>query len=77
MSNTGFKNANDFSLHLEKLKVEKQFQTYTETLVYFYENHSDHEMEALVKLLNRNIIEHIHAESIARGLIKSDLVTFE
>lgn len=77
MSNIGFKTANEFSLHLEKLKLEKGFQTYTETLVYFYEEHSDHEMETLVKMLNRNIIEQIESESIARGVVKSDRVTFE
>lgn len=57
------KSVNDFSLVIEKLKIEKNFDTYTETVAYYYENLSDHDMTDIVKRLNNKIIERIRFEA--------------
>ena len=65
-----YKDANEFSLMLEALKDEKGFETYTETVVYFYTNETDHEMSEIAKMLNRKIIGCIENEATAAGLLK-------
>lgn len=65
-----YKDANEFSLMLEALKEEKGFETYTETVVYFYTNETDHEMPEIAKMLNRKIIGCIENEATAAGLLK-------
>jgi hypothetical protein len=70
----GFKSSGDFSLHIEQLKQEKQFDTYTETIVYFFETQSDHEMEDIAKLLNKRIKDFLEVEAQSKGLIKDTTV---
>lgn len=65
-----FKNQNEFSLHIEALKVEHEFETYIETLSWFYENETDHEMVDIAKMLNKKIIDCIQVEAENRGLLK-------
>lgn len=69
-----FKDDNDFSLYIEKLKEEHGFETYTETVAHFYENETDHEMSTIVKMLNKKIIGEIQFESEQRGLLKNSTV---
>lgn len=65
-----FKNQSEFSLHIEKLKEENGFESYTETVAWFYENETDHDMEDIVKMLNPKIIGSIQYEAEERGLLK-------
>lgn len=65
-----YKDANEFSLMIEAMKVEKGFETYTETIVWFYTNETDHEMAEIAKMLNRKIIGCIENEATAAGLLK-------
>ncbi|AND75067.1 hypothetical protein pf16_144 [Pseudomonas phage pf16] len=65
-----YKDANEFSLYIEKLKVEREFDTYMETIMYFYENETDHEMADIAKMLNRKIIGELQLEGEASGLLK-------
>lgn len=65
-----YKDANEFSLYIEALKEEKGFDTYTETIVWFYTNETDHEMTEIAKMLNRKIIGCIENEASAAGLLK-------
>lgn len=67
-----FKNSNEFSLHIEALKLKHEFETYTETLVWFYENETDHEMEEIAKMLNSKLIGDIRNEASAAGLLKDE-----
>jgi hypothetical protein len=68
-----FKDANEFSLHIEKLKEEKGFDSYTDTITDFY-SESDHEIEDIVKMLNKKIIDAIQREAEERGLMKNSNV---
>lgn len=65
-----FKNKTDFSLYLEKIKKENEFDTYLETVVFFYENETDQEMEDIAKLLNRKIIDRIECEASDMNMIQ-------
>lgn len=65
-----FKTQNDFSLHIENLKITHEFDTYIETLTYFYENETDHEMVDIAKMLNNKIVSSIQVEAEKRGLLK-------
>lgn len=71
---TGFKSSTEFSMYIENLKRDKKFDTYTETIVYFYENQSDHEMEDIAKLLNKRIRDFLEVEAQAKGVIKDTTV---
>ncbi len=71
---TGFKSSSDFSMYLENLKRDKQLDSYTDTILYFYENQSDHEMEDIAKLLNKKIKDQLEVEAQQRGLIKDSSV---
>lgn len=64
----------DFNLYIEKLKLDKKFDTYIETLVYFIEYESDQEITAIAKHLNKKIVEEIKKEASADGLIDIDAV---
>lgn len=70
-----FKDANEFSLHIEKIKAEREFETYMEAIMYFYENETDHDMVDIAKMLNRKIIGELQIEGEASGQLKgSDVV---
>lgn len=66
-----FKNENEFSLYIEQVKLDKGFESYTETITYLYENEFDHEMVDIAKMLNKKIIDTIQREAEERGLMKS------
>lgn len=63
---------NDFSLYIEELKVKMEFETYMETVVYYYENETDHEMEDIAKMLNQKIRDSLHLEAMERGMMKEN-----
>jgi len=69
-----FKNQNEFSLYIESIKQEKSFDTYTETIEWYYENETDHEMSDIAKMLNAKIINTIQLEAESKGLLKSNTV---
>lgn len=69
-----FKNQNDFSLHIETIKSEHEFESYTEAVTWFYEHETDHEFEDIVKMLNQKIINNIQFEAEQKGLLKNDNV---
>lgn len=69
-----FKNPNEFSLHIETIKQAQGFDSYTETVAWFYEHETDHEMEDIAKMLNQKIINTIQVEAEGRGLLKVDSV---
>lgn len=69
-----FKSQNEFSLHIESIKEKHQFESYTETLTWFYENETDHEFDEIVKMLNQKIINCIQFEAEKNGLLKSETV---
>lgn len=69
-----FKNQNEFSLHIENLKQKHEFDTYTETVSWFYENETDHDMEDIAKMLNQKIVNTIQVEAEGRGLLKAKSV---
>lgn len=64
-----FKNESEFSLYIEELKEEKKFDSIIETLVYFYENETDQDMEDIAKLLNRRLREKIAVEASENRLL--------
>jgi len=66
-----FKSKNDFSLHIEQIKNKMEFETYIETVIYFYENETDQEMEDIAKLLNKKLIDCIEREGVSVKMIKS------
>lgn len=72
---TGFRTSNEFSQYIETLKSEKSFDTFTETIVHFWENQSDHEMEDIAKLLNKRIRDFLEVEAMRTGQIKESTVT--
>ena len=59
-----FKDENEFSLYIENLQIEQKFDSIIETVLYFYENETDQEMEDIVKLFNRRLRERIEVEAI-------------
>ena len=65
------KSKSEFNIHLENLKVEHGFETYIETLVYYYDNETDLEFNEIVKLLNRRIIGFIIKEAEQSLAVKS------
>ena len=66
-----FKSKNDFSLHIEQIKNKMEFETYIETVIHFYENETDQEMEDIAKLLNKKLIDCIEREGVNVKMIKS------
>lgn len=67
-----YKSSNEFSLHLEKIKQDNGFDSYIETLTFFYENETDHEFEEIVKMLNPKIKAEIEREATSLGLLKTN-----
>lgn len=67
-----FKNKNEFSLYLEDIKIKHKFDGYIETILYFYENESDHEIKEIVRMLNKKIIDSVRHEAESTGMIKLD-----
>ena len=59
-----FKDENEFSLYIENLQIEQKLDSIIETVLYFYENETDQEMEDIVKLFNRRLRERIEVEAI-------------
>lgn len=67
-----FANPNDFSLHIEKIKTENDFETYMEAVVFYYENETDHEMEEISKMLNQKIKDSLLYEAMKKGMMKEN-----
>lgn len=65
-----FSNKNQFSLHIESIKQEKEFETYIEAIIFYYENYSDQEMTDIVKMLNQKILDSIEYEAQEQKLLK-------
>lgn len=65
-----FRTSNELCLHIENLKLNHEFDTYTEAVSYFYEYESDEEMERIVKNLNQSILDHIRQEAIESNSLK-------
>lgn len=61
---------NQFSLRIEEIKKEKQFDSYIEAVVYFYENDTDQEMGDITKMLNQKILDCIEYEAQEQKLLK-------
>lgn len=59
-----------FSLRIEDIKIAKQFDTYIEAVVWFYENSSDQEMSDIIKMLNQKILDAIEYEAQEQKLLK-------
>jgi hypothetical protein len=70
MKQTGFKDSNEFCLHLEQIKIDHSFDGYIESLLWYHEHESDLEVEVLVKHLNPKIIEAIKYEAIQNNMLK-------
>jgi wyosine [tRNA(Phe)-imidazoG37] synthetase (radical SAM superfamily) len=72
-----FNTSNEFSIHIEHLKEQQNFDTIIETLVWFTENESDQEYEQIVKLLNRRLKQQVEIEARDLKLLKdnSELVS--
>ena len=65
-----FKTKNEFCLYLESIKQSLEFDTYIETIAYFYEHETDQEMEDIAKLLNKKIIDCVEREGISSNMVK-------
>ena len=65
-----FKTKNEFCLYLENLKQDLELDTYIETIIYFYENETDQEMEDIAKLLNKKLIDCIEREGVNINMVK-------
>lgn len=65
-----FIDKNHFSLHIEKIKLDKAFPRYIDAVVYFYENETDQEMSEVIKLLNKKILDQIEYEAQEGKLLK-------
>lgn len=66
----GFRDANEFCLHLENIKRTYELDSYIETVCWYVENESDLEMESVVKHLNKKIMDAIQYEAINLNLLK-------
>lgn len=65
-----FTNQNEFSLHIEQLKLERGHETIIDTIVDFYENDTDQEMTDIIKMLNRRLLEQIEIEARDNNMLK-------
>lgn len=70
-SYTGFKTTNEFSIRLEQIKRDHNFESYIDTLLWYAEHESDAEIETLVKFLNKKIVDAIKFEAQTKNLLKS------
>ncbi len=66
-----FKTSTDFCLHLEKIKIDHEFDTYIEAVTYFAETESDQSYEHIVKCLNKKICDQIAVEAAELNMLKS------
>lgn len=69
---TGFKDSNEFCIHLENVKRERGFETYMETVVWFSENESDADIEEIAKFLNKKIKDAIQYEAVMSNMMKDN-----
>lgn len=65
-----FLDKNQFSLHIEQIKIDKQFDTYIEAVVFYYEMETDQEMSDISKMLNKKILDNIEFEAQEQKLLK-------
>jgi len=65
-----FKDKNEFSLHIEQLKIDKNLDTYTDTILHFYEYESDHEIKEIVRMMNKKLVDSIKYEAEKAGTYK-------
>jgi len=65
-----FRSKNDFCLYLEQMKKDLDFDSYIETILHFYENETDQEIEDIAKLLNKKLIDSIEREGVDLKVIK-------
>lgn len=72
--NKMFQNENDFSLHIEKLKQEKQNETILETIIEFCED-NDCDVEDVVKLLNTNLVQQLEIEAKQQKMMKDNTMS--
>lgn len=61
---------NQFSMRIETIKAERKFDTYIESVVWFYENETDQEMVDITKMLNQKILDSIEYEAQENKLLK-------
>lgn len=55
---------NDLPQRIERIKIDMQFDTYMETILWIHENETDVEIEEIAKNLNQKIVEHLRNEAI-------------
>lgn len=67
-----FRSKNDFCLYLEQMKKDLELDTYIETVLHFYENETDQEIEDIAKLLNKKLIDSIEREGVDLKVIKGN-----
>lgn len=77
ITNTGFKNPNDFSLYVEEIKRKQNLETYIEAVVWFAENETDLEMEQIVRYLNKKILTAIEYEANELRMLKENSKSIE
>lgn len=65
-----FTDKNHFSLHIEKIKLEKNFPRYIDAICHFYDTETDQEMSEIIKLLNKKILDQIEYEAQEGKLLK-------
>lgn len=65
-----FKSKNEFCLYLEEMKQKFNFSTYIETIIYFYQNETDQEMEDIAKMLNKKLVDCIGREGVDINMIQ-------
>jgi len=71
-TNTGFKNPNEFSIHIENIKKEQQLETYIQAVVWYAENECDLEIEQIAKFLNKKIRDAIETEANELNMLKDN-----
>lgn len=63
----------DFSETIERVKKEKGFDTYLETIVHYVETETDFSYEYAMKLLNKHILDHVKNEAIKGKMLKKNI----
>jgi hypothetical protein len=54
------------------MKKDLELDTYIETVLHFYENETDQEIEDIAKLLNKKLIDSIEREGVDLKVIKGN-----
>lgn len=57
-------------MYIEELKRDRHFDTYYDTVLWFVENESDQEVEQVVRVLNKKIVEEMKKEFIQTGVVR-------